>query len=159
MTQMYADEHQYRFSSAYICEICGLRQLDIRLFVPRPIQDGQLADRSRHLGVARLRKLFGQRFPLRGVVVVNAHFDQLVRVEGALRLFNHGWTCAGAADAHDRLERVREAAEELALLARERHESRIVAERYWWVVSVWWSGIFASVSSSVSYFCFAAADV
>src|SRR5438067_13414810 len=137
----------------------GLRQLDLRIFVPRPIEDGQLADRSRHLGVACLRELLGQRLALGGVVVIDAHFDQLVRVQRALRFFDDRRAGAGATDADDRLERMCEAAEELALLARERHEPRIVAERYWRVVSVWWSGIFASVSFSASYFCFAAADV
>ena len=82
-----------------------------------------------------------------------------MRGERALRLFDDRGAGAGAADAHDRLERVREAAEELPLLAGERHERRMVAEGYWRVVSVWCSGIFDSFSFNASYFCFAAADV
>lgn len=99
----------------------GLRQLDLRILIPPTVEDGQLADGGGNLRVARDRQLRGGCFALRGVVVFDADFDQLVALEGALRLFDDRGTYAGAADADDRFEGVGQALEVLALLRGERH--------------------------------------
>src|SRR4051812_35967673 len=97
------------------------RQFDLGLLILRPIKNRYLPDASRHLGTTSPRQLLAERTTLRGVVVLDADLDQLMRGQRALRLLDDRRTGAAAANAHDRLERMRETFEVLPLFRCKRH--------------------------------------